>query len=219
MFVTGVLVGGALLFATSNALSQETLAELIVPGASITVGNLVFYDFNNISQVGDLSVPLSSIYVVPTTDNDGNYGIQFQSALWSLNGADQNYDLGLNFNVTTVGGQPVINDDELTVTAGILYDGATHVAETVTDTDNNTLSSLEVYINSSSANVDDASVFPGSYDVIEVTKDFSMTTGDNSLSQVFVSHFDQTFSVVPEPSSALFLGLGGLGMLVFRRRK
>jgi hypothetical protein len=32
-----------------------------------------------------------------------------------------------------------------------------------------------------------------------------------------MSHFDQTFSQVPEPSSALFLGLGGLA-LIWRRR-
>jgi hypothetical protein len=215
--LTGVLVGGALLFAASNAVSQSTLADLSVPGATITVGDLVFYDFSNISQVGGLSVPLSSIYVVPTTDDEGNIGIQFQSAFWSLGGALQSYDLGIDFMVRTVDGTPLIEDDDLAVTGGILYDGATHVAETVLDTNDNSLSTLEVYINSTGQHTEDDSLFGSVYDTIEVTKDFSMTTGVDPLSQVFVSHFDQTFSEVPEPSSALFLGLGGLVLACYRR--
>jgi hypothetical protein len=57
------------------------------------------------------------------------------------------------------------------------------------------------------------------YAVINISKDFSMTTGADPLSQVFVSHFDQTFSQVPEPSCVMLLGfgLGGLA-LVWRRR-
>jgi hypothetical protein len=212
-----VLVGGALLFAASNAFSQSTLADLLVPGASITVGDFVFYNFNGVSQVGDLTVPLSDVYVVPTTDAFGNTGIQFQSALWSLGGADQNYDMGVNFLVKTVDGQPVIDDDVLAMTGGVLYDGATHVAETVSDVEDNTLATLLVYVNPVGQHVEDDSVFGSSYDVIQVTKDFSMNTGSDALSQVFVSHFDQTFSVVPEPSSALFLGLGGLALACYRR--
>jgi hypothetical protein len=224
MFVTSVLVGGALLFAASNALSQETLADLSVPGATLTVptpyGGLVFSDFSSISQVGDLSVPLDSIYVVPTID-DGNYGIQFQSAFWSLGGANQNYDLGFNFQVATVNGQAIIEDDTLAVTGGILFDGATHVAETVSTLDDTSLSSLLVYINSSGQSLENDATFTGggAYDVIKITKDFSMTTGSDPLSQVFVSHFVQTFSVVPEPSTLALAGLSGLGMLLFRRRK
>jgi len=223
LFVTSVLAGGALLFAASNALSQETLAYLAA-GGTLTVptpyGGLVFSGFSNISQVGDLSVPLNSIYVVPTLDG-GNYGIQFQSALWSLSGANQNYDLGFNFQVATVNGQAIIEDDTLAVTGGILYDGAAHVAETVSTVDDTSLSSLLVYINSSGQLLENDATFTGgdAYGVIKITKDFSMSTGSDPLSQVFVSHFVQTFSVVPEPSTLALAGLSGLGMLLFRRRK
>jgi hypothetical protein len=226
LFVTSVLTGGALLFAASNALSQETLADLAA-GGTLTVptpyGGLVFYDFSNISQVGDLNVPLADIYVVPTFD-DGNYGVQFQSALWSLGGASQNYDLGFNFQVAAVNGHAIIEDDNLALTGGILFAGATHVAETVSTVDDTSLSSLLVYINSSGQSLENDATFTGggAYDVIKITKDFSMNTGADPLSQVFVSHFIQTFSVVsevPEPSTLALAGLSGLGMLLFRRRK
>ena len=218
LFVTGILVCGALLFLASNARSQPlTLADLSSPGASMTNGDKVFFNFQNISQVGDLTVPLSSIYVVPITVG-GDYGIQFQSSLWSLSGADQNYDLGFDFQVTTTSGQALITDNTLSVTGGIDYDGATHIAETVTDPNNDSLANKLVYITPTSQNLVDNEVFPGGpYAVIDISKDFSMTTGDDPLSQVFVSHFDQTFSEVPEPSSALFLGLGGLALACYRR--
>jgi hypothetical protein len=217
-FVTGVLVGGALLFTASNAVSQTlTLADLAIPGTSITNGDKVFFNFQNISQVGDLTVPLGSIYVVPIIVG-ADYGIQFQSSLWSLSGTGQNYDLGFTFQVMTADGQALIDDNSLLVTGAIDFDGATHIAETITDTSFSPLASSLVYITSTGQNFVDHEVFPGGpYAVIDISKDFSMTTGADPLSQVFVSHFDQVFSQVPEPSSALFLGLGGLA-LVWRRR-
>ena len=217
--VTGVLAGGALLFMASNAMSQSTITMAdLAAGASITNGDKVFYDFQNISQVGDLNVPLSSIYVVPTED-EGEEGFQFQSALWSLTGPLQSYDLGFNFLVRTTNGAPLIEDDTLEMTGGILFDGATHIAEDITlPSEDGTVATSLVYINSTGAYTeDDEDLIGGPYDVIEIAKDFSMNTGSNPNSQVFVSHFDQTFSQVPEPSSVLFLGLGGLVLACYRR--
>ncbi len=216
--VTGVLAGGALLFMASNAMSASvTLADLAA-GGSVTNGDKVFFDFSNISQVGDLTVPLSSIYVVPAED-EGDLGFQFQSALWSLSGANQNYDLGFNFEVKTTDGQPLITDDTLEITGAQLLGGSSHIAEVISLPDEGgTVGSSLVYFNSGGAYTEDGTVLVGGpYSVIEVAKDFAMTTGNNPASQVFVSHFDQTFSQVPEPSSALFLGLGGLALACYRR--
>ena len=212
-------MSGALLFLSSNARSSQllTLADLATPGVSMTNGDKVFFNFQNISQVGDLTVPLSSIYVVPIIVG-ADYGIQFQSSLWSLSGTGQNYDLGFTFQVMTADGQALIDDNSLLVTGAIDFDGATHIAETITDTSFNPLASSLVYITSTGQSFVDHEVFPGGpYAVIDISKDFSMTTGADPLSQVFVSHFDQVFSQVPEPSSALFLGLGGLALACYRR--
>ncbi len=215
--MTGVLVGGAMLFMASNARSANvTLADLSVPGTSITYGDKVFYDFSDISQVGDLTVPLSDIYVVPVLIN-GDYGIQFQSALWSLSGADQNYDLSVYFQVTTTSGLPLIEDNTLTVSGGVQNGGAFDIEENITDPDYHTLANSYVYENSIGGSIQDHETFGGLYAVIDVDKDFAMSTGDNPLGEVSVSHFIQTFSQVPEPSSALFLGLGGLVLACCRR--
>ncbi len=151
--------------------------------------------------------------------DEGDLGFQFQSAFWSLTGPLQSYDLGFDFEVKTTDGQPLIEDDTLEVTGGILYDGSTHIAEDISLPDEGgTVATSFVYINSTGAVTEDDTDFVGGpYSVIEVAKDFAMTTGSDPNSQVFVSHFDQTFSQVPEPSSALFLGLGGLVLACYRR--
>jgi len=217
--MTGVLAGGALLFMASNAMSQSTvtLADLAA-GGSVTNGDKVFYDFSNISQVGDLTVPLSSIYVVPTED-EGDLGFQFQSALWSLTGPLQNYDLGFNFEVKTTDGQPLITDDTLEITGGILFGGSTHIAEDISlpDEGGTVATSLVWLSKSGSYTEDNEDLIGGPYAVLEISKDFSMVTANNPGGHISVSHFDQTFSQVPEPSSALFLGLGGLVLACYRR--
>jgi hypothetical protein len=113
----------------------------------------------------------------------------------------------------------VITDDTLEITGGILFGGSTHIAEDISLPDEGgTVATTLVYINSTGAYTEDNADFVGGpYSVIEVAKDFAMATGSNPESQVFVSHFDQTFSQVPEPSSALFLGLGGLALACYRR--
>jgi hypothetical protein len=218
--MTGVLAGGALLFMTSNAMSQPTVTMAdLAAGGSITNGDKVFYDFSNISQVGDLTVPLSSIYVVPTED-EGDLGFQFQSALWTLTGANQTYDLGFNFEVKTTNGQPLITDDTLEITGATHLLGDTaNISEVISlpDEGGTVATSLVWLSKSGSYTEDNEDLIGGPYAVLEISKDFSMVTANNPGGHISVSHFDQTFSQVPEPSSALFLGLGGLVLACYRR--
>jgi hypothetical protein len=204
-----------------HAAPPTTLADLQA-GGTITSGDLTFSDFANISQVGDLAVPLSDIYVLAIINN-GNYGIRFQSADWSLSGASLNYDLAFNFDVTTTDGS-LITGNALQVTGGYTGAGQSQIAETINSPSEVTLANEYVYLNQGYTGVDhtyDSATFTGQTSLL-VNKDFSMTTGPDPLAGIFVSHFDQTFSTaaVPEPTTLALAGLGGLGMFwQLRRRK
>ncbi len=64
-------------------------------------------------------------------------------------------------------------------------------------------------------------MFPGGpYRELEISKDFSMSTGNGQNDRVFVSHFDQTFSVIPEAKTSLSsLGLAAMAGYCFIRRR
>jgi len=114
----------------------------------------------------------------------------------------------------------LITDDTLEITGATHLLGDTaNISEVISLPDEGgTVATSLVYINPTGAYTEDnADLVGGPYSVIEVAKDFAMVTGSNPGSQVFVSHFDQTFSQVPEPSSALFLGLGSLVLACYRR--
>jgi len=214
------IVAGALFASSSTARAQSTLAALVA-GGTITSGDLVFSNFQNPTQTGNLNVLLTDIMVVPILTG-GEYGIRFQTALWSLSGANQNYDIGFSFEVTTSSHEP-ITGNTLSIVGGSDGLGHANLAETVYDQGNNSLAGELVYINQSGTGNNqfvDSATFTGSpQSVILVNKDFAMTTGSDTNAQIFVSHIDQTF-VVPEPSTLALSAMGGLvSLLALRRRK
>ena len=221
-----VVLAAGLLFASSSHVSAAiTLADLLVPGASITSGNLVFDHFANANGVGDISVANNDIYVLQI-QTGADYGIRFQSAYWTLTGSNLNYDLAFEFRVHTLDNSALIEDNTLTIVGSNSGPGHSQIAENVLAMDSTVLANELVFINQigTGANVFTASeTFTGYPPVaqseVAVHKDFAMTTTDsNPTASIFVSHFDQTFSQVPELGSATLLGLGLAGLLGRRRR-
>ena len=226
-----------LLTVVSTALSLQgsvTLQDL-VNGATIRAHDpvkypgvcydLTFYNFHNVTQNGDLNVPLNEIFVDVIWGGPGAVenepGIRFSSALWSLDGSNLHYDLSLDFHVKQTGLEYCIVDNTLEFTGGIRGDARTQVAETVIDHDSrDSLAAKLVYITPNSLQLEDHTDFPGApYRILEISKDFAMSTGPNG-GYVFVSHFDQSFSVVPEANTNLSaIGLASIAGIAYLRRR
>ncbi|MFM7815677.1 MAG: hypothetical protein ACKPGI_01785 [Verrucomicrobiota bacterium] len=79
-----------------------------------------------------------------------------------------------------------------------------------------TLANKYVYTDALGNQLVDHDVFVGGpYSSVQVRKDFVMSTGSAEGARVFVSDFDQTFSVVPEASP----GLAGIGLALLAGRQ
>jgi len=223
-YSAATLLAGALFVSSTTVQAQTTLADLLA-GGSITSGNLIFGSFQNATQTGDLTVPFTDI-TVSAVQSGGDYGIRFQTAQWTLTGENMSYDLAFDFHVTTADQTPTMTGNTLSITGGTDGPGHAQIAETVVELGNNSLAGELVYLNQTGTGNNrfvDSSAFTGAaQSEVVVHKDFGMTTtGGDPLAQVFVSHFDQTFTVteVPEPST-LALGLmGGLASLLALRRR
>lgn len=214
---------GAFAFAFSASLctSQAAVsyADLLVPNASITSGDKIFYNFTTPTQVGNLTVNLSDIFITPIQKGP-DYGIRFQSALWQLSGTGLTYDMEFEYDVRTVSGQPWIIGNTLEMTAGHSGTGTATIDENVLAKDAlGFVADQIVYLNvgtPSTSDLIDSDIYPTGYFDLRVKKDLAMSTGANGV--ISVSGFDQTFSQIPEPASALASGVLLTCCLVLRRR-
>ncbi len=212
----------AAISAGSAVAAPVTLAGLVA-GGTVTSGDKVFFEFHNVTQVGDINVPLDEIFVDPILGGPGavevEYGIRFSSALWSLTGPGLSYDIGIDFHVRQSARQALITDNTLEFTGGVFNGGTIRIAEGVIDHATRvTLANKFVFADSTGAKLEDHQVFPGGpYVELEISKDFAMTTGQDQQSRAFVSHFDQTFSQkqVPEGGVGATAALALAGLVGF----
>jgi hypothetical protein len=199
----------------TTAHAQVTLADLQA-GGTITSGDLIFSDFADITQTLDTAVPLSDI-TVSAIDN----GIRFQTSDWSLSGAGFSYDLAFSFDVSTTDGSR-ITGNALSITGGYSGSGQSQIAETINSPSHVTLATEYAYLNQGNTGSDqtyDSATFTGQTSLL-VGKDLSIFTGTGEITpSIFVSHFDQTFTTVPEPATMALAALGGASLMFFRRRK
>jgi hypothetical protein len=200
----------ATLFWVASAARAATFLELLQPGASITHGGLVFYNFRNVTQSGDLSVGLDSIAVEPVTDAPvpTEFGLRFSSAQWTLAGPNLVYDLSFDYNVRTLSGLPLITENTLRLTGGAIGNGSASVTEDVVDQLSGTpLVTKIVFFDENNQTLQDHKDFPaGPYTEVDIGTSFHAATGAAAGSRVFVSHFDATFAQVPETGPTLLAG-------------
>ncbi len=225
----GVLIVIAVGFALGSGQAKaESLYYLVnTPNAKIVSGDKVFDNFTNVIQTGSVTpLDLNTINVSPVVYGSEE-GIRFSVAGgWSLVGSNLSYDLGFNFRVTQLDGQPIIDDNTLSMVGGVSLGGTVDLGETVTDLQLNTLATKYVYYHPASSKTSDHEIFTHAVSVAYISKDLSLATGPNENSSAFVSHFDQTFSQIPPPpvptpstlASSLSLLAAFGGFMRIRRR-
>jgi hypothetical protein len=217
----GLLLLAPIVLATSSV-KAVTLTDLL-GGGTITSGNLEFFNFHNATQSSNApslaNVTFDHISVIAIGGPGTEFGIRFQSSMWSLE-PNKHYDLGFDFSVRTLSGAPLITGNTLAFSGdvGPTGLGAADIVEGVHDLAGNSLASEYVYIDGndgvfSSRSLDRKLFAGGPYATIEVSKDFAMVTDDAAGSGVSVQYFDQTFSQVPEGGPGLLGTISVLGAL------
>jgi hypothetical protein len=199
--------------------SVITLADLL-QGGTITVGDKEFYGFHDFISHGlGGADPASaaSIIVSPLVEGD-ELGLYFDSAEFFVT-SNQGQDTHFEFFVKVLDRTKLISDNTLIMTASQRGTGRASIAEVVDENDDNgdTLATKLVYVNATGSDTTDHKEFTHPASIVHISKDIALVGGSNG--QAFMSDFSQTFSQVPEPATLALLGLGGLSLLLKRRRR
>jgi hypothetical protein len=201
------------------------LSTLVVPGATIVVGDKTFGGFTY-TITGDMP-PAPLVNVVPITDDAGNFGIRFQGAFIDTTGAVGGSDALITYNVTA-GANHLISDAHLEgnpVRLGTL--GSISVTETFLPLGAQGQYTMKIYDdqNVNPPKLIDNTVFATPVKTLNVQKDILGLAKVNPNSPegpqtVTLSFVDQTFSqiVIPEPTTVALLFAGTFGFVLVRRR-
>ena len=204
---------------------QDYIDGTAPTGHTLTVDDKVFdftnSTFNTVNTGGANGPTASQVFVIPEAGSPP--GIEFQSALWNINGI-QSIDSTFNFTVTALGGNKIADGEMNLLSFGARNGGLVAITETLrTNPGNVFLTSL--LVNSNTGNASDHVFLPSYQQSITVSKDVSISgntagsTDGVGASFASLSTFDQRFSENPEPSSVVLLGLGVLGMVGYRWRR
>jgi hypothetical protein len=201
--------------AAPQARAGLTLADLLVPGATLTCGDKTFSNFNSFTafQSGGAHLPLASeIGVSCHTDANGTVFIDFQSAVWSV-GANQTQDTDFRYTVSNNHKPPLasIKDASLRIVGGTIGDGTV----TVSENDPTNLINMEATIPGSAMAHE---TFSPVTTIVDIAKDIALVGNTGSAA---VSLVEQGFSQTPEPASMVLLVMGGIGLAGYgwRRRR
>jgi hypothetical protein len=201
------------------------------PSTYIQVGDKRFTNFGY-SQTGDMPTP-DQVNVIPTPSSrittPNTFGITFQGGFQDLPNINRAASDALISYTVLIDPAflPVwkINDAHIAANFLVIGPGSGTITETFVPDDNSAL--IKVYnLNNSAIQLSDDVVFPQTHTLIRVQKDILLdagvivaTNGPEASGQIVqLSFVDQTFSQVPEPASLGVLGLGGLALLLRRRK-
>jgi len=197
------------------------LATVIDNGLKVQIGDKQFADFfySYLDTDGNSANDLSRSNVTLTAlSNDIGFGLSFQEPLLALGPVIK--DVAIKYSATVTDPNFLISDIHLSITGSAGNGGLGTVGEDVFNNGfgGTNVGHLQASIPVSSGDVTNADIVPP---VVKlwVQKDVIVSGGNNANGFASITIIDQTFSQVPEPSTALLVGLGLLGVVALKRTR
>ena len=216
-WVACVLVCGLLLVALPGVARAVSLASLLLPGASLDSGNLRFSDFTYAST-GDMALA-SNVAVEGFTDLDGDDGIRIEGNFEDLTSSPGASGASISYSVSFVGGPPSLSINRVKLKADFSVPGLGYANLNATILNSASLDLIQLYAHNfgTSLAVSDTgskNLTPAQgLDVVMENIDAFGSTDTAGISLI-----ERSFTVVPEPATALMVGLGLTGLAFASRR-
>ena len=205
-----------LAFFCAPASQALTMADLLVPGATLDSGSLRFADFVYVPSTPNQPVA-AAVTVSPIVDGSGHHGVRIEGLFGDDSGTLGPSGAGIAFSVSVLDPLLLIDGAFLEGNPSVTAIGEIKVSESI---DSLPSESLEIFADSLSG----GPVFSQTSDSAPVSPRASLgvvidgVIGYAATGEAVLTRFDQTFSVIPEPSTALLVALG-LSTLAVARRK
>jgi hypothetical protein len=207
---------GTLLTCILGCLSVASAAPIPLKELIDTNGTMVNGDkeFSEFTYAATGNMPLAeNVNVIPFQDAEGNFGLRFQGGfLDAPDPNDQASDTLITYRVRVTDPERLISGAHLAANLFAQDGGSATVTETFLPLFKATDEVLRI---PSGGEVIDSIIFDVPQSDLVVQKNILMRA---TVSQVDLSFVDQTFSQVPEPSSAI-VWLPGLACIVLRSRR
>lgn len=197
-----------------------TLDQLALPGNSLQIGGLTFFNFSVTVHSGDMPAP-AAVTVTPETliiGSQSTVGFRLGGGFLDSAFSPGASDFGLSYEVSSLNGQSIISDAHLAGNPVVTVNGSATVTETWTPDIGNSF--IQIFdLKPGNTNLSANVIFGSNFNHLHVQKDILLSVPDGSLGAATLSVVDQTFSTsVPEPASLGVLGLGALALIARRRR-
>ncbi|CAG0949459.1 hypothetical protein MYXO_00101 [Myxococcaceae bacterium] len=225
-------VSALALSASPSVAGATSLADLF-GGASIVAEDKVFSNWTLLvhQTSGGATADLTAIDVSPILGDPLNPGVAYSAPLGSLatpfgHLGPSHVSLTFSYVVNTVSQQPLIKDNSLELIDFVFDSGPAafiQVTETVTDAaggpvgDKLVIATPNDFPGSGNPNHFDEIVFPTQWLLHVVTRIEIQGPGDNDGAHLLA--FEQRFSQVPEPGTAMLVAFGVGGLATLRRRR
>ena len=215
------LTGAALLLSSVNSAKALTLADLMQANAFIDSGDKRFTGFSY-SATGDMP-PANSINVLPFTDANGNYGIEYHAGFTDIFGGGAS-TAALSYMVCTTNPNWFITGAYMQGNPAVSGGNGSMQITKSFDEDTATLN-IHATRNGSrrDTKLTDINGFANCYRWLHVHDNITANSVTGLPTLSFLDQtFSQTYKATPEPGSVALLGTGvlsGLGLLIRRRKK